>query len=342
MSKICRLTTLLFLLTGCSPANDDAIPLVIYVNGHSMSKLPFVIAQELGLYRKYGLDVEFQMPPPEFDAAIIPRAPLLLRVQRRLGLIQRPLPAIVVTGHTPTIYNQVNLLDARQQVALAATDCSVRYYIVAQPGIESLEEIRGKRIGINRMGTTSAFAAMRLIERMGWDRQFDVSVLERTRGIEDLELDRAEVIVGGDEIYEQARRHGYSILADTRSWHDALAGNSVLVDVGWLDQGNNRDAARRFLQAVIEGLAVFHQEPERAVDIAYRWYGFPDREFAWARLDRADYVTRTPFPCYTGIENTMQVHDSHAMRQHRAADFFDDSLIRELSDSGFIDSVYRR
>ena len=98
--------------------------------------------------------------------------------------------------------------------------------------------------------------------------------------------------------------------------------------------------ATRFLKAVLEGLALFHTDPDLAVDTAFRWYGYPDLEFARGRYQRADYVPRKPYPCYEGIINTMRIHDSHAMRQYTAQDFYDDSLIRELDQSGFIDSLY--
>jgi len=341
---ICRslLLSLGLLFSGCGAGDDAPMSLVVYVNGHSMSKLPFVIARDLGLYSQYGLDVEFQMPPPEFEDARIPHAPFWTRVLRRLGLQDYPLPDIVVTGHTPTMYNQVKFLNVRRQVALAATDCSVRYYVVARDGIESLDQIAGKRVGINRMGTTSAFAAMMLVERMGWDRQFDVSIMESSSGVEELKRGRVDVIVGGDEAYEEANSEGFTILADTREWEESLAGNSILVDDGWLERGNNREAARRFLQATLEGLVIFHQQPDVAIDTAVRWYGFPSREFARSRYERADYVPLKPYPCYAGIANTMRIHDSHEMRQYQVEDFYDDSILGELDRSGFIDQLYAR
>jgi NitT/TauT family transport system substrate-binding protein len=307
-----------------------------------MSKLAFVIARDQGLYEKYGLDIEFQMGVPEFEGGKEPHAPFWTRVWRRLGLEKYPETDIRVTGHTPTMYNQTNFPTAPKRIALVSTDCAVRYYVVVRPGIETMEDIKGKRIGISSPHTTSAFAAFRLVERMGWDRQFDVSIMEKGRGIENLKNGRVDVIVGGDETYEEAQREGFKILEDTRIWDDSLAGNSATVEVGWLEEGNNREAARRFLQALLEGLAIFHQQPELALDVAVRWYGIPDLETAKGRYDRADYVPRKPFPCYEGIVNSMRIHDSHEMRQYEAEDFYDDSLLRELDASGFIDELYSK
>ena len=36
----------------------------------------------------------------------------------------------------------------------------------------------------------------------------------------------------------------------------------------------------------------------------------------------------------------MQVHDSNEMRRYAMEDFYDDSLIRELDEGGFLDVLY--
>ena len=327
-------------LTACSSDENDSSTLLVHIEGWSMSKLAFVIAADQGFYEKHGLDVKLTMSPPEFEGARIPKAPILTRVMRNLGMQEYPQPEILVTGHTPIIYDQVMYANTPKRVALASTDCSVRYYVVARDGIERVEDIHGKRIGVNAVRTTSGFAALRLIERMNWDRRYDVAIMERGRNVEFLKSGRVDVVVGGDETFEAAQREGLNVLQDTRSWNENLAGNSASVETGWLDDSGNRNKAQRFLMAALEGLALFHQDPELAIDIAMRWYGFPTLEMAQGRYARADYVPLKPYPCYQGIENTMRIHDSHEMRQYKPEDFYDDSLLKELDQSGFIDALY--
>ena len=340
LKRIGILLLVFVLVPACSTDDENLLPLVVFVQGRSMSKLPFVIAQDQNLYQKYGLDIEFQLAPPQFDKGIIPRAPLLTRIQRRLGLVERPYPDIHVDGLTPSIYRHTHEANWPQRIALASTDCSLRYYVVVREGIEELEALRGGNIGVNAIRTTSAFAALRLIERMGWDRESDITVLEQGRNLDFLRSGRLDAVVGGDETYEAAHREGFKVIEDTRSWEgEELAGNSIMIEPGWLDRGTNRAAAKRFLKAVLEGLAIFHNQPELAMEIAQKWYGFPDPAIGRERYERADYVRREPLPCYQGIKNTMRIHDSHAMRQYQAEDFYDDSLMRELKENGFIDSL---
>jgi len=37
----------------------------------------------------------------------------------------------------------------------------------------------------------------------------------------------------------------------------------------------------------------------------------------------------------------MELYDSAAMRRFKPEDFYDDSFMKELDESGFIDSLYR-
>ena len=51
-------------------------------------------------------------------------------------------------------------------------------------------------------------------------------------------------------------------------------------------------------------------------------------------------IPRKLYPCYDGIRRTMEVYDSHAMREYKPEAFYDDSILKELDASGFIDEVY--
>ena len=122
--------------------------------------------------------------------------------------------------------------------------------------------------------------------------------------------------------------------------YEAIAGNSVRVARLWLEDGRNREAARRFLKASIEGIVVFHNRPEIALDVLARWHGIEDRQTAQAVYARGETIPINPYPCYEGIRKTMELYDSNEMRQYEAEDFYDDSILRELDESGFIDGLY--
>jgi hypothetical protein len=50
---------------------------------------------------------------------------------------------------------------------------------------------------------------------------------------------------------------------------------------------------------------------------------------------------RKPYPPVEGIKQLMQLYNTHEMRKHKPEDFYDDSFVKELDQSGFIDSLYK-
>jgi ABC-type nitrate/sulfonate/bicarbonate transport system substrate-binding protein len=178
-----------------------------------------------------------------------------------------------------------------------------------------------------------------MVQRMGWNRVQDISIIS-PGGIKALQDGVVDAIVGDDEEFEAAGRQGFTILEDTGTWGESLAGNSVLVSPHWLEDSTHREAARRFLMAVAEAVALFHQRPTLVLEVLAKWNGM-NQEIAESRYQRTDYVPRKPYPCYEGIRNTMRVHDSNEMRRYTVEDFYDDSLIRELDKAGFLDVVYK-
>ena len=120
----------------------------------------------------------------------------------------------------------------------------------------------------------------------------------------------------------------------------AVGGNSAMVEAGWLQDPANREAARRLTKVVVEALAIFHQDREIAINTMMKWYGIEDRDQALAIYKRGRYLEKKPYPCLEGIDNTFAVYDSSEMRKYTPADFYDDSFVRELDESGFIVEVY--
>ncbi len=308
---------------------SDLIPLRVELGARSVSKLPFVIAADRGLYQKYGLDVELWMPAPDFEGGI------------NVGFPRPTRADISVDGATPHMVAMATNARARPLIFIASTDCVVRAHIVGRPGIERLEDLEGKRLGISSgTHTTTGFVALLLAERMGWDPVHDISIMTNGRDVEALREGRVDAIVASERRLAEARQEGYPILTDTRAWNVPVAGNSVRVEPAWLEDEANRDAARRFLQATVEGIALFHRDRELALQVLEKWHGITDRAYAETVYEGGAAIPRKPYPCYDGIRLTMEVYDSHEMRTRTAEDFYDDSLLRELDESGFIDSVY--
>lgn len=330
-------------LTVWKGADDGLTRLRVSLPGRSISKLPFVIAADQGVFEKHGLDVRLEMASPDFEGGIESRADdLITRGLVRLKLHDPPpAPPIIVDGGTPFMVRRT--IEAREPdlIAVAGTDCVLRSHIVARPGISNLEELKGKRIGISYLRATTGFGALVLAERMGWDPVQDISIMLSGRDADALREGLVDAIVATDRAYAAVKDEGFSILVDTKDWNEPLAGNSVLVGREWLSDPSNRGIAKRFLMAVTEAIALFHEDRELALDVLARWNGVRDRAYAETMYQRGVWTPREPFPCYEGIQRTIEVYDSNEMRRYSPEDFYDDSLMREIVESGFVESLYR-
>ena len=329
-----------------SCGGNDEIPVKIYLGTRSISKLPFVIAEDQGLFKKHGLDVDLRMPDPNFEGGRTThdsglRGQVWRRIWVTLGLRDEWKEDVFVDGLTPNIVKRVDYAGFPHRVAVAATDCVLRAHIVSTSAIETIEELKGRRIGISaRRDTTTGFGALVLARRMGWDPIHDVSIKYNGRDVEALEEGQVDAIVASEIRYAVAVKKGLRILADTRDWNVAIAGNSVMVDRSWLANSENHEAIRRLLRATTEAMAIFHNDRELAIQVLQKWHGIDDRDIAEIAYDRGQWMPRKPYPCYEGIKNTFSMYDSSEMRKFAPEDFYDDRYIKELDESGFIDQLY--
>ena len=105
---------------------------------------------------------------------------------------------------------------------------------------------------------------------------------------------------------------------------------------------NNRETARRFIKSLVEAIAVMKQDKQAAFRALAKWYNITDPEIQEAVYRGAEEMPRKPYPAVEGIKETMKVYDSLEMRKHKAEDFYDDSFVRELDQSGYIDGLYKK
>lgn len=314
----------------------DVLPLTVELLNRSINKLPFVLAQEKGLYTKYGLDVKLWMPDVN-DEWGMPEA--------RGGInatIERPRrPDISVDGGTPMIASILTDARAHRRIILATTDCVVRWHVVGRKGLRTLDDLKGKRLGISGPGAMTDFISRLLAQKMGWDRQKDISIMSNAFRHDALDDGVVDAFIAYEVPYAAARKAAYQPLTDTREWNYPIAGSSVRVEREWFDKPRNREAARRFLKATAEAVSIFHQDRPAVMQVLSKWHGMQDREFAGMLYLSGKEMQRKPYPCVEGVKKTLELWDGNEARKYKPEDFYDDSLMKELDDSGFLDGLYK-
>ena len=106
----------------------------------------------------------------------------------------------------------------------------------------------------------------------------------------------------------------------------------------WLKE--NRDAARRFVKSAVDAIALLKNDKQAAFRTLKKWYQMTDPELQEHLYAEAAKLPSKPYPPYDGLKRVMEVYDSHEMRKYKVEHFYDDSFVRELDESGYIDSLY--
>lgn len=340
-----RLLALLLaaLATACGGDDRGLIELSIGIDNRSITKIPYFIAWDEGLFEKHGLKVEFVLPAieGEDDVEILDHFGWPRRLARRLGLERREV-GVFTQGGTPMMLTAIEEAPAPHRVAIGATDCAVRSHLIGRRDLQitTLEELKSMRIGATARVSTMGFAAFLFAERMGWDIERDIElVVIRDGSLRDLDAGKADAMFLSEMHWAEAVETGYPVLLDTGEWNEPLAGNSLVVAPEWLEAPEHREAARRLLMAVAEATALYHRDRARAVDVLVRWSGL-DRRRADRVYERGKWLPVRPYPCVEGFRRTLALHDSPVVRQHRAEEFYDDSVVREIEASGFFETLH--
>ncbi|MBF8305212.1 MAG: hypothetical protein HW398_400 [Acidobacteria bacterium] len=318
-----------------APAQQQPIRIRVSLGDVSLNKLIFVIAQEEGIYKKNGLEIEQYITPRA--AGVVKNSGVHIPPEYVREFSEEP--PISIGGGSPFMVRSTTSARAPNRVIVASTDNTVRWHVIAQPEIKRLADLKGKRIGYSEYGAMTHFMALSFVLKMGWDPNQDVSLLSNALAVDTLKNRTVDAFIGDEVARTMAAAAGFTPLQDMREWNLPIAGSGVNVEREWLK--NNRDAVRRFVKATVEALAMMKQNNDAGVGGIGKWYNIKDREQQQMILSYASGLPRKPYPAVEGIKKVMEIYNYHEMRKHKPEDFYDDSFIRELDQSGYIDSLYR-
>jgi len=226
------------------------------------------------------------------------------------------------------------------QVILATTDHVVHWHIVARDGIKTIEDLKGKRIGISSLSACAGIVLQILADRMGWDVERDFAVLTGDYSVNPLKNGWVDAFVAYDVPLSQAMMAGYKPMdIDMRSWNEPYPCNGLWASKSWAHA--HKETVMRYLKALTEAISLMKKDKTYAFRSMAKWYGFTNVEQQQVIYNGAVDMPRAPYPAVDGIKRTMELYDTGAMRRFKPEDFYDDSFMKELDESGFIDALYK-
>ncbi len=213
--------------------------------------------------------------------------------------------------------------------------------------IKSAEELKGKSIGISRIGSASDVAARVLIRGLGLEPDKDVPIIQVGGSTERAAAFRTGRIVGFPSppgIIHLAKGMPHRILISTADFQKRFEFPFICATTTKSYLVARRDVVKRVLMALIETTHFFKTRKEETKKILAKYsrqnneaYLESSHEAMVKLYDKVPLVTRP------GME--VQIREALARRpgtKLRFEELVDDSIVRELEKSGFIDRVYRQ
>jgi NitT/TauT family transport system substrate-binding protein len=216
------------------------------------------------------------------------------------------------------------------------------FYIMALPEIKSIEDLRGKAVGVTRFGSSTDFTIRYLLRKHGLNPDRDVTMIQ-----------------AGDLFAAAAMLKTKAIVAAPFSSPTNLraqeAGARVLMNMGQAGIyfphdarrsyiNANEDLVRRFMKGYSEGVAKLFSDPDLSRRAIRRFTRATDPKIVDAVYQYAvDYVEKIP---YNTREGVVEVLNQAAVRNPKAKEarpeaFYDDRFVKELESSGFYKQLYK-
>lgn len=324
-----------FTLPAQQPAAQQKIRVTASLSDVSINKIPFIVAENEGLYAKYGLEVV--MTPFSSSAAKVHGVPDNVPESVRKAVQN---PNFSIGGGSPGMWSKAITSEPNDRVIIATTDEEVRWDIIAQPEFKRIEDLKGKRFAISSLSACSGTVALLLAKHMGWDPVQDMAILEDNYSVTPLQKRWVDALVAYEVPLAMAMKAGYKPLdLDMRKWKEKIPCNGIWTSKSWAHA--NEDTVQRYLKAVMEAISMMKKDKNVAFRAIAKYYNFTDREQQQVIYNGAADMPRKPYPSVEGIRNAMKLYDGAAMRRFKVEDFYDDSFMKKLDQSGFIDALYK-
>ena len=231
-------------------------------------------------------------------------------------------------------------------IAIAGNVNVLPYYLVAHPSIKKPEELKGKIGGNHIAGTTAEFALKVGLKKIGIDPLKDVNLrviggsLERMVALQKGIVQFTVVTEAGKS---QAEKLGYPTVVDMVALQIPFPQNGVYTSSKLIRE--NPDLVRRYIRAYTEAIYFYKTHKEDVFKIMRKYSRVDDRKFLEEAWDwHAKFMPDAPYAPIDGYQ--LVLHDlaekNPKAAQANVKDYIDSRFVKEMEDSGFIKSLYRR
>jgi NitT/TauT family transport system substrate-binding protein len=287
------------------------------------------LAQDLGLYKKYGLDAELLFIPSTTTSV----SSLVAGDVQVANASGGGVASAAVAG--------------ADLVMVACYVNSLPYELVVNDKIKSAEDLRGKSIGISRLGSASDVAARALVRGLGLEPDKQVPIIQVGGPAERAAAFRTGRIAGFPSppgVIYLTQGMPFRILISTVDFQKRFEFPYICATTTKRYLAQQRDLVKKVLMAHIEAMHYYKIHKEESKKVVAKYSRISNENYLEASYTAiAKLYDIVPLITRPGTE--VQIKEATSRKpgaQLRFEDVADESIVRELEKSGFIDKIYKQ
>jgi ABC-type nitrate/sulfonate/bicarbonate transport system substrate-binding protein len=290
-------------LAGIPALADDHKPIEVALGDVSINKFAFLVAADAGIYEENGLSVH------QFVSASAANRVRKIGVEIPDEFVKddHDMADISIGGGSPLIVSMTSDAETADRVILATNDSLARFHIVSSKDLQSIDDIKGKRLGFSGVGSVSHLMALSLLKVKGWNPSSDVSLMADGTSLDVLHKGKVDAFVASDIYYTVAGKNDAADLGDLSQFNIPIAGSGINARRDWL--ANNHEAASRFVKSMIDAYALMKKDKSVAVAAMAKWFNITDPAQQDQMYATVMNTPEKPYPAVDGIKQVLSLYD---------------------------------
>lgn len=327
-SRFLSMVLFLVLCTITTPqVSAQTSTITAFYTAPVVSMAPMWIAKEAGFFKKQGLDVRL---------VFIASGPLgttsILSGDVDVGVIGGFAPIRAIAG------------GAKNLVIIGQTKNRMTGSIVGKKEIPTVQDLKGKRLGIDRIGSNPDMFTQASLARFNMDPLKDLTYIQLGsigQGVPALKAGTIDAVTTNPPLDLFAQRLGFKVILDITALKIPFASTVLLSARNTVER--KQVELGKFMRAYAEAMHYFLTNTEGTVQIVAKYTKVEDHEVnAYAIKSESDAVERTLQVDPKGIELILNLI-AKSMPQAasaKAQDFYDPRFFTDLRDSGFLKHLW--
>lgn len=229
-------------------------------------------------------------------------------------------------------------------VAIGAISNTVAFYVMANPAVSRVADLKGKRVGVTRFGASTDFAIRTLLEKYYLKPGTDVPIVQ-IGGMPEIAAALSNgAIAAAPMSYPMAyvaEQNGMKLLVNLAKEDIPFVHVGITTTRSFLNQ--NRPRAKAFLRAYGRAVHYMHTDKEGFKKIIRKYSKISDQGMLEGSAQYAyDFVEKIPLVKREAFQRTINeiAEQRPEARRAQPEHSFDNGLVQELIKEGFFKSLW--